>query len=92
MKIEEKAEVKREGEDVMPWGRELMEEIRGNLTGGEPLVYSDASVKDHRKAVAVWFGTREGGGKIYTKVVEGLPHDSGRGELAGPILALRVLL
>ena len=28
---------------------------------------------------------------ILTQEVEGLPHNSGRGELAGPLLALKVL-
>ena len=42
--------------------------------------------------MAVWIGTKEKGGRIFTKEVEGLPHDSGRGELAGPVLAMRALL
>ena len=55
-------------------------------------MYCDASVKGDCKAVAVWVGTKENGGRLFAKEVEGLPHDSGRGEFAGPVLLLRALV
>ena len=61
------------------------------MDGDRPCCVSDASVKGDKKAVAVWFGTYEGTGVIITQEVEGLPHDSGRGELAGPLIVLQVL-
>ena len=74
-----------------PLDRETLMELRGLLANKDPCSVSDASVDGDKKAVAVWFGEYGGRGKIVTKIVEGLPHDSGRGELAGPLLVLQVL-
>ena len=80
------------GFDAYPWRSEELEEVSVLLQGGVPKLYCDASVKGDWKAVAMWLGTEEKGGRIFVKKVEGLPHDSGRGELAGPVLLLRALV
>ena len=61
------------------------------MEGERPCCVSEASVQGTKKAVAVWFGTYGGPGLILTQEVDGLPHGSGRGELAGLLLVLRVL-
>ena len=53
---------------------------------------SDGSVRGNKKAVAVWMGNRNTEkGVMMTRTVRGLPHDSGRAELDGPLLAMQVL-
>ena len=53
---------------------------------------SDASVEGNRKAVAVWFGSRkEDEGIMVAENVLGLPHDSGRAEMMGPVIVLEAL-
>ena len=53
---------------------------------------SDGSVKGGKKTVAVWMGNRKTEkGVMLTREVRGLPHNSGRAELDGPMLALQVL-
>lgn len=60
---------------------------RGTLVGA-----CDGSVKGGAKAVSVWLGDRETEeGIMISEEVEGLPHDSGRAELAGPLIALKIL-
>ena len=81
-----------EGLDIYPWTLEELHEILSLLRGGELRLYSDALMEDSCKAVAVWAGTKEKWGKIFTKVVEGLPHDLGRGKFSGKIFALRTLV
>ena len=50
---------------------------------------SDGSVKDGKKTVAVWLGSRESTNHVMlSKEVAGLPNDSGRAELEGPLIAL----
>ena len=76
----------------VPWGEQDLNRAMACMEGDAPCCYSDASVDEEVKAVAVWFGQKEGEGVMLTHLVEGLPHDSGRGELAGPVLALRALV
>ena len=75
----------------VPWEESELEEIGIFLGKGKPCCFSDASVSGEKKALVVWFGTENRKGKMLTYEVVGLQHDSGRGELAGPVLALRVL-
>ena len=58
---------------------------------GRPCCVSDVSVMGDNKALAIWFGSYSGEGLILTDVVEGLLRDSGRSELAGPVIVMRVI-
>ena len=61
--------------------------LEGTLVGA-----SDGSVMGDKKAILVWMGDKETGeGVMISEGVPGYPHDSGRAELAGPIVALRTL-
>ena len=61
--------------------------MEGTLVGA-----SDGSVMGDKKAISVWMGDKETGeGIMISEGVPGYPHDSGRAELAGPIVSLRTL-
>ena len=62
------------------------------MDGSKPCCFSDASVSGDKKAVEIWFGEEEGEQTMLTCEVKGLPHDSGRGEMTGPVIALRTLV
>ena len=75
------------------WGAtdEDVEAVRGVMANGPVECASDGSVMWGKSAVAVWFGNRDrDGGLMISREVRGYPHDSGREELDGPILALEV--
>ena len=77
----------------IPWNERELEQVREAIEGGQPCIFSDASVKNDKKAVAVWFGQKGSEeGKMLTCPVEGVPHDSGRAELVRPVVALRTLI
>ena len=66
--------------------------IKGAIERGTLECASDASVVNQRKAVALWMGDRETEeGVMVVKDVRGYPHDSGRAELEGPVLAIETL-
>ena len=73
------------------WTEGQLQTVAHMLTRGTPCCASDASVQGNKKAVAVWIGSYQHGGVLLTEEVQGLPHDSGRAELAGPLLVMRVV-
>ena len=63
------------------------------LEDGELVCACDASVEEERKAVAVWLGTKCGGDNVMIAAsVQGLPHDSGRAEMLGPVIVMETLI
>ena len=52
---------------------------------------SNTSVLGIKKAVAILFESYGREGLILTEVVKGLPHDSGRAKISGPVLAMRAI-
>ena len=76
------------------WGAtdEDVKAVRAVMANGPVECASDGSVMGKKSAVAVWFGNRDvEDGVMTSREVRGYPHDSGRAELDGPILALEVL-
>ena len=69
-----------------------VEAVRRVMSRGLLECASDGSVMGGKSAVAVWFGVRdEEEGVMISREVKGYPHDSGRAELDGPVMALEVL-
>ena len=77
-----------------PWvSSEERERIALWLKDKDLVCACDASVEDERKAVAVWLGTKSGEDKVMIAAsVPGLPHDSGRAEMLGPVIVMETLL
>ena len=76
----------------IPLGSAEVQMLTRMLRDGTLEGASDGSVKDGKKTVAVWLGSRTSPGKVMlSREVVGLPNDSGRAELEGPLLALETL-
>ena len=80
VQVLEMQEQRREWRTVPPLDLEVLEELYSLLDNGNSCCVSDASVNGDKKAVTIWFGEYGSEGKIVTRVVDGLPHDSGRGD------------